>query len=198
MTRTGPLTLGIDCASSHLALALVDAHGGTVAARSTEVGRQHAALITLHLDELFEAAAARRGDVGHVRVGVGPGSYTGVRVAVAVATGLARAWRAELAGAYSLLALAGADLAHGERAVATSDARRGNVYALACGRLPLAGRVDGSGGAGAVVALGPPQKVPVVDLVERFPDLRVLPATAPDAAVLATTPDTVEPRPLYL
>ena len=64
------------------------------------------------------------GRLAGIVVGLGPGSYSGVRQAIAAATGLAAATGAWLRGAPSVLALApGPDPFH-----AVGDARRGTFY----------------------------------------------------------------------
>ncbi len=131
----GPLLLGLDCATPHLALAVVDPTTGTLAAASDDVGRAHAALVLEALDELLAACGARPGDFAALGVGVGPGSYTGVRVGVATALGIARAWGVPCVGASSLTALPGTLAPPATRVVALSDARRGNVYAQSLERL---------------------------------------------------------------
>ena len=80
--------LGLDCSSPYLALALYD--GGVLASFCEDVGRDHAKRITGALDTLFEQAGLTPGDLRGVSVGVGPGSYTGLRVGIATAQGLAR------------------------------------------------------------------------------------------------------------
>lgn len=193
------LTLAIDCSTSALALALVGpgtagAAVTTLASSAQEVGRQHAALLTVHLADLFARAGVGRGSVGRVHVGIGPGSYTGVRVAVAAAKGLSRAWGVEVVGVYSLLAQAGDALAVGAEVVVTRDARRGNVYAQPCMRLDD----EPAAGPQRIVALAPPEKVPLDTVAERFAGLRIVSASRPDAAVLAVSSDTRAPEPLYL
>jgi tRNA threonylcarbamoyladenosine biosynthesis protein TsaB len=61
-------------------------------------------------------------------VGLGPGSYTGLRVGIATAHGLARATGATLYGISSFEALAFAELAPGEEGAVALDARGGRVY----------------------------------------------------------------------
>ncbi|ADI13457.1 tRNA (adenosine(37)-N6)-threonylcarbamoyltransferase complex dimerization subunit type 1 TsaB [Truepera radiovictrix] len=125
-----PLYLGLDTASAFLALALWSPHGGLVAACCEEVGREHARRLPRALDEVFERAGRTPRDLAGVAVGVGPGSYTGLRVGVAAAQGLARGLGVPLRGETSLAAQAasvlGPDL---PAALVALDARRGNVYA---------------------------------------------------------------------
>lgn len=129
MERVRALYLGIDSATRYLALALWSPDGGLLAAYREDIGRDHAARIVPELQHLFERARSAPDSVAGIGVGVGPGSYTGVRVGLATAKGLARAWQVPLAGASTLAALALAGLAPGETGAAALDARRGNVYA---------------------------------------------------------------------
>lgn len=184
MSSGGGLLLGIDTATEYLALSLVAAPSGApgsepgaeVLGTVRKLGRDHAAQLMGELEALMSEAGVARSDVRGVGVGVGPGSYTGVRIGVATALGLARAWQVPVGGASSLLALLDTGLAPGQRGVAVLDARRGNVYALAAERLP---------GPHAVFRpVGEPIKLPRAELAERFPGLPVSEG-APNAAVLA-------------
>lgn len=126
-------TLGLDLSSPYLALGLV--HNGVATRWCEDVGRDHAARVTRALDELFSRAGLTSKDLTGVTVGVGPGSYTGLRVGVAVAKGIARSLNIPLRGESTLLALAATALGTAElsvtvaRAVVALDARRGDVYA---------------------------------------------------------------------
>lgn len=124
----GMVYLGLDCSSPYLALALYEE--GVLARWCQNVGRDHARRVTTALDELFRAADLTPRDLGGVTVGIGPGSYTGLRVGVAAAKGIARSLGVPLRGESSLKALAATALSertpHG---VVALDARRGNVYA---------------------------------------------------------------------
>lgn len=64
------------------------------------------------------------GRVDCIAVGLGPGSYAGVRIAIAAAMGLQVVWSCELVGIPSVAALAGA----GARYRVIGDARRGTWY----------------------------------------------------------------------
>lgn len=120
--------LGVDCSSPYLALALYD--GDVVASVCEDVGRDHAKRITGALDTLFKQAGLTPRDLRGVSVGVGPGSYTGLRVGIATAQGLARGLNIPLRGESTLLAMAAGVLSDAEpHAIVALDARRGNVYA---------------------------------------------------------------------
>ena len=120
--------LGLDCSSPYLALALVT--GGAAHSSCEEVGRDHARRLTGALDALFAEARLSPRDLTGVAVGVGPGSYTGLRVGVAAAQGISQSLSLPLRGDSSLLAMAATALTRtAPRGVVALDARRGNAYA---------------------------------------------------------------------
>ena len=98
------MLLAFDTSSSACTAALFDGSGECVARKDELIGRGHSERLVPMLDELLDGRKAER-----ILVGVGPGSFTGIRVAVAAAHGLAIGWNAELSGMSSLaLAAAGA------------------------------------------------------------------------------------------
>lgn len=93
-------------------------------------------------------------DLGALVAGLGPGSFTGLRVGLAAAKGLAYALKLPLAGVSSLRALArGAALANGLEGplVAALEARRGELFLAAYTLAP-----QGAPGQRALVELSPP------------------------------------------
>ena len=71
-------------------------------------------------------AGCGREHVGQIVVGCGPGSFTGLRIGIATARGLALALAVPCAGVSTLAALA----AGAPGALALIDARRGELFAL--------------------------------------------------------------------
>ena len=120
--------LGIDTATPYLALALWSPDD-TLASLSEEVGRDHAKRVLPELEHLLEQANVTKTDVKGIGVGLGPGSYTGLRVGIATARGLARGLNIAVGGRSTLAAIAFGALRLGEKGVVALDARRGNVYA---------------------------------------------------------------------
>lgn len=94
-------TLAIECATEACSAALF-ADGELVAGRFEAIGRGHAERLVPMIGELPENGRAER-----ILVSLGPGSFTGVRVGLAAARGLALAWRAQCLG-YPTLALVAA------------------------------------------------------------------------------------------
>ena len=103
------------------------ADGRLVEARLDKDGA-HASDLLPALERLLGELGARPRDIGRVAVGVGPGSYTGLRVGVATAQGLARGAGAPLVGVPSGEALAHAECADDEEVVRLLDARSGELY----------------------------------------------------------------------
>ena len=88
-------------------------------------------LLELIRDVLDEAAVGFAG-IDRVAVGVGPGTFTGLRIGVATARALAQSAGAELVGVSTLRALAAAaepEAPAGAGVLAVIDARRGEVFA---------------------------------------------------------------------
>ncbi|MGE5274247.1 MAG: tRNA (adenosine(37)-N6)-threonylcarbamoyltransferase complex dimerization subunit type 1 TsaB [Verrucomicrobiota bacterium] len=81
-------------------------------------------------DELLRSAGCTPRDLDLLAVGVGPGSFTGVRIGLAAARGVALALELPVAGVSTLEALA----AGAPAAVPVIDARRGEIFVLAGGQ----------------------------------------------------------------
>src|SRR5215212_7506018 len=94
------MILVIDTATAACSVALVDGEM-LVDERHERVGRGHAERLVPMIEALL---AGRRPD--SILVDCGPGSFTGVRVGLAAAHGLAIGWQAPLAGYSSMAAIA--------------------------------------------------------------------------------------------
>ena len=116
------MILALDTSTAACSAALFDGSGACVASADELIGRGHAERLVPMLDELL---AGRRAD--RVIVGVGPGSFTGIRVGIAAAQGLAIGWGCEVAGMSSLaLIAAGADASR--RVAAAVDGGHGELF----------------------------------------------------------------------
>jgi len=125
------LTLAFDTATLRGRFALAE-DGAVLATRPVNVGGSYADALLPVIEEMLAAAGRACGELAAVGVTTGPGSFTGVRIGVATAKGLAWALGCELAGVSSLAAMAAALLRENpgiDHAVPVLDARRGEVYA---------------------------------------------------------------------
>jgi tRNA threonylcarbamoyl adenosine modification protein YeaZ len=95
------MILAFDTSSSACTAALFDEAGECIERRDELIGRGHSERLVPMIADLLAGRSADR-----IIVGVGPGSFTGIRVGIAAAHGLAIGWGAELAGMSSLALLA--------------------------------------------------------------------------------------------
>jgi tRNA threonylcarbamoyl adenosine modification protein YeaZ len=101
---------------------------------TTEViGRGHAEKLMGMIEAAMQEAGLAFADLDRIAVTVGPGSFTGIRVGIAAARGLALVSGTPLVGIGTLAALAEAarEKAGGVPVLVVIDARRGEVYAQA-------------------------------------------------------------------
>lgn len=117
----------MDTASSLLALALIK--GDDVFSLTREVGKSgHSALLLPAIDELLKGHGVTPDMLDTVAVNVGPGSFTGIRIGVSMATSLAFATGAKR------IAVTSFDIISYDRGhiIAAVDAGHGNIYAAEC------------------------------------------------------------------
>jgi tRNA threonylcarbamoyladenosine biosynthesis protein TsaB len=132
------IVLGFDTSTPATAIGLRLPDGATLQARDDpRPGERpgHATRLLPLAADLLARAGLRFADVQRIAVGVGPGTFTGLRIGVASARGLAQSLDAQLVGVSSLQALAlpaanGPECA-GKGVLALIDARRGEAFAAA-------------------------------------------------------------------
>lgn len=195
------MILAIDTSTEACTAALFDSAGQCLASSDEVIGRGHAERLTPMLAGLLEGRSAET-----VVVGVGPGSFTGIRVGIAAANGLAIGWGAQIFG-FSSLALLAASAEPGGGLAAAMNGGHGELFVqefgeglLAVGELLnlppeaaasaiAARRVAGPGAAALVEARG------YGDALEAWPSAKfamILPAelrSLPPVPVYARAPD---------
>jgi tRNA threonylcarbamoyladenosine biosynthesis protein TsaB len=124
--------LGLDTSTSIASLSLIA--GGKVAAAIERPATSHGAALPGAVEELLRAAGLAIGDVGAIAVGTGPGSFTGLRIGLSYAKGVAVASGCALVGvpgfdAMVLAALERNNIEPGRLVCIIGDARKGEVYA---------------------------------------------------------------------
>jgi tRNA threonylcarbamoyladenosine biosynthesis protein TsaB len=129
------LILALETATVACSVALVADDGAVLAESIDREGPAHTQRLLPGVHAVLRAAAVELDDVETIAVGLGPGSYTGMRIGIATARALAQAGDGvRLVGVPTLGALAWA-LAAGSRASAPVDrATVGHVVALVDGR----------------------------------------------------------------
>ncbi len=127
------LVLALDTATPELSIALVDtASNLPLAERTFGAPSSHSSLLPGALADLLAWRSRSLSEVAGIAVGLGPGSFTGLRVGLATAKGLCYARRIPIAGASSLRAMAAAAAERvdpGALLVPCLHARRGEIYA---------------------------------------------------------------------
>ncbi|HKU78779.1 MAG TPA: tRNA (adenosine(37)-N6)-threonylcarbamoyltransferase complex dimerization subunit type 1 TsaB [Rhodanobacteraceae bacterium] len=119
--------LAIETATEACSVALL--HGDTLIDRTELAPRRHAELVLPMAEDLLAEAGIARRQLDAIAVGQGPGAFTGVRLAISVAQGLALALDIPVIPVSSLAALAMQAPNNGAAILAAIDARREEIYA---------------------------------------------------------------------
>ncbi|MBP1851298.1 tRNA (adenosine(37)-N6)-threonylcarbamoyltransferase complex dimerization subunit type 1 TsaB [Rhizobium halophytocola] len=131
------IVLALDTAGADCAAAVYDTASRHLLSEVTEtIGRGHAERLMAVIDAALDKAQVTLDDVGRIAVTVGPGSFTGIRVGVATARGLALALGVEAVGISTLDVLAAEALDSRRKAgrddarpvLVAMDAKRGEAY----------------------------------------------------------------------
>jgi tRNA threonylcarbamoyl adenosine modification protein YeaZ len=125
------ILLAIDTAASLCAACIRDSEAGTELGREVlDIGKGHAERLIGVIESALGRAGLVYADLDRIGVAIGPGSFTGVRVGVATARGLALALGNPAVGVNTLEALAAeAHADFSDRPIlATIDGRRGDLY----------------------------------------------------------------------
>ncbi|GGF83164.1 tRNA (adenosine(37)-N6)-threonylcarbamoyltransferase complex dimerization subunit type 1 TsaB [Paenibacillus albidus] len=137
--------LALDTSTATLGVAVTE-DGNILHEINASGERNHSVHLLPIIEEALRASGTTAAMLGGISVGVGPGSYTGTRIAVTAAKTLAWAWKVPVAGISSLHALAWGGLSMGlanpegslpvtetggdgpDWIIPLMDARRGQVY----------------------------------------------------------------------
>lgn len=119
--------LAFDTSSKALSVALVE-DGDILGQVTLNIKKNHSITLMPTIDFLMAQVGLKPKDLDRIAVAKGPGSYTGLRIAVTTAKTLAYSLDIELVGVSSLQAMA-KNLETSSLVVPLMDARRKNVYA---------------------------------------------------------------------
>lgn len=125
--NAGMNILALDTSTESCSVALLTAGG--LFDRSRLMPREHAEHVLPMAQSLLDEVGLKRTQLDGIAVGCGPGAFTGVRLAVSVAQGLAFALDLPVVTVSSLAALALEAPADALPVLAVIDARMGEIYA---------------------------------------------------------------------
>ncbi|MFW8635823.1 tRNA (adenosine(37)-N6)-threonylcarbamoyltransferase complex dimerization subunit type 1 TsaB [Cribrihabitans pelagius] len=148
-----PLVLGFDTSAAHCAAALLRG-SDVLVCRLEEMSRGQAERLMPLLEEVLAEGGASWQDLAAIGVGVGPGNFTGIRIAVSAARGLALGLEIPAVGVDGFEARAA------EGTLAAVPAPRDQVYAALPGQhgreaprlMPRAAAEEAARGAGLAFA----------------------------------------------
>jgi tRNA threonylcarbamoyladenosine biosynthesis protein TsaB len=208
--------LAIDTALEACAAAVIDTEPGTVVAESLPMERGHAEALMPLLARVMQKADMPYSALDRIGVTTGPGSFTGLRVGIAAARGIALAAGKPAFGLTTLSAFAAPHIAADETSGVTVaiDARHQHVYlqvfapggrtaiapriasledAVRMARTHAAVRLTGTGAAMLAAAWPVHEKPPIIADERRAPDIVWVGRLA-----VAANENTSPPKPLYL
>jgi tRNA threonylcarbamoyladenosine biosynthesis protein TsaB len=191
----GPL-LAIDTATTRAVIALGRPDGTLISMRSWVAGYRHGEELLARIEELLRDAGVAPADLGGLVVGTGPGAFTGLRVGIATAKGLAHSLALPIVGLVTGHALLAADMLLASAGGETRAAAGGEAGTAAGGEAGTVALLQPAGPSDRVLTrpgehpvilpggtdpdLGPGERLVAVDLAGRAPDDA---AAAGDAAL---------------
>jgi tRNA threonylcarbamoyladenosine biosynthesis protein TsaB len=187
--------LAIDTSTEALSVALRTERG--TSERGLSTARGHAEQILSLSDAVLGEAGVRLAQLDGIAAGVGPGSFTGVRISVSVAQGLSFGAGLLVAPVTSLEALAFPAIEAGaDRVIACLDARMGEIYWGCFAADPVRGvRALGSLQVAAANRVRLPSAGRYRGVGQGFtayPELAALPGVEVDARAVAMLPNAAD------
>ena len=122
------LILGIDTSTKICACSIYDSENGLVAETSLSVTKNHSNIVMPIIDNLFKISNLNINDIDKIAVAIGPGSFTGVRIALGLAKALAMALNKPLIAVNELDILESIASQNEEEIIPLIDARKERVY----------------------------------------------------------------------
>lgn len=204
--------LAIDTALAACSAAVYDTDSGVIASESLPMTRGHAEALLPLIGRVIAAAAIEFSALDRIVVTVGPGSFTGLRVGVSAARGIALAAGKPAIGVTTLEAFAKPHIGADASVLAVVDARHDNVYMqqfnatgepLDESRIVAIGKVAGVAPPGSVHIVGNAARSIDAIWPANQPAPTITQSDAPDIVWVAKLGASAEltataPKPLYL
>lgn len=192
---TAPLILALDTAAAHCAVAVLS--GATVLASAQEpMAKGQAERLLALVEEMLHDLGLRMEQLDAIGVGIGPGNFTGIRIAVSAARGLALALDIPAVGVNAFDALR-----YGTNGpcLCTVDARREMVFvqgfsADAYDIPALVALADLPAGVPRIGAFGAAPAAPVAEAIAHITAARFATTTAPPAPLYLRAADAAPAR----
>ena len=122
------LILGIDTSTKICTCSIFDSENGIIAETSLSVKKNHSNIVMPMIDNLFKISDLTINDIDKIAVAIGPGSFTGVRIALGIAKGLAMALNKPLIAVNELDILEAIASGNENEIIPLIDARKERVY----------------------------------------------------------------------
>ena len=122
------LILGIDTSTKICTCSIFDSENGVIAETSLSVKKNHSNIVMPIIDNLFKISDLTINDIDKIAVAIGPGSFTGVRIALGIAKGLAMALNKPLIAVNELDILEAIADGNENEVIPLIDARKERVY----------------------------------------------------------------------
>ena len=122
------LILGIDTSTKICTCSIFDSENGVIAETSLSVKKNHSNIVMPIIDNLFKISDLNINDIDKIAVAIGPGSFTGVRIALGIAKGLAMALNKPLIAVNELDILEAIAGGNENETIPLIDARKERVY----------------------------------------------------------------------
>ena len=122
------LILGIDTSTKICTCSIFDSENGIIAETSLSVKKNHSNIVMPIIDNLFKISDLNINDIDKIAVAIGPGSFTGVRIALGIAKGLAMALNKPLIAVNELDILEAIAGGNENEIIPLIDARKERVY----------------------------------------------------------------------
>ena len=122
------LILGIDTSTKICTCSIFDSENRVIAETSLSVKKNHSNIVMPIIDNLFKISELNINDIDKIAVAIGPGSFTGVRIALGIAKGLAMALNKPLIAVNELDILEAIASGNENEIIPLIDARKERVY----------------------------------------------------------------------